>query len=110
MKQKTFSAFMIAVAVMFIGQSRASVLLNEIYVHPPDTDGNNEYVKIMRSDPEDSLSNIWLLEIDGDGSNAGSVDNARNLSRQYDFSTAGNRSNRTTDEITPGAANLNLTC
>lgn len=67
-------------AAMLVGQSRAAVLLKEILVNPPSTDGNNEYVEIVSTNPSDSLSNVWLLEIEGDStSGRGTVDNARNL-------------------------------
>jgi predicted extracellular nuclease len=57
-----------------------TILLNEIYVNPPDTDDNREYIEILTPGGATSLNNVWLLEIDGDDSNAGTIDNAVNLS------------------------------
>ena len=54
-------------------------LLNEIYVDVPGADGNREYIEIL-ANPSTALSDIWLLEIEGDGSAAGVIDNAQNLS------------------------------
>ncbi len=61
------------------GTATSSVLLNEVFVNNPGTDSNLEYVEILGT-PSSLLTDIWLLEIDGDGSAAGTVDNAQNLS------------------------------
>jgi hypothetical protein len=60
-----------------------AILLNEIYVNPPvQADDNREYVEIINtSGGAIPLTDIWLLEIEGDSSTAkGVVDMARNLS------------------------------
>jgi cysteine-rich repeat protein len=57
----------------------ASVLLNEVLVNPPGADDAREYVEI-RATASDSLSGVWLLEIEGDGAGAGVVENALDLS------------------------------
>ena len=54
-------------------------LLNEIYVNTPGTDSNLEFIEILAA-PSTALTDIWLLEIDGDSIAAGVVDNAQNLS------------------------------
>jgi hypothetical protein len=78
MKQKAL--LVLALASMLCGQSYAAVLLNEILINPPGTDGTNEYVEIISTNPSDSLTNVWLLEIEGEAAKKrGTVDNARNL-------------------------------
>jgi len=54
------------------------VVLNEIYANIPGEDSNREFIEILAT-PSAALTNVWLLEIDGDGSNAGVIDNAQNL-------------------------------
>lgn len=54
------------------------VVLNEIYANIPGEDSNREFIEILAT-PSSPLTNVWLLEIDGDGSNAGVIDNAQNL-------------------------------
>ena len=60
----------------FIG---SDFLLNEIYVNNPGGDGNHEFIEIIAA-PLTPLVDVWLLEIEGDGPNAGTVDNGQNLS------------------------------
>ncbi|MCS6852595.1 MAG: hypothetical protein NZ700_15675 [Gemmataceae bacterium] len=78
----TFSDHLPVVAdYRFNGSSGpAQVLFNEIYVDPPSTDDNREYVEIRSLNPSMTLTGYWLLEIDGDSDNPGVVDNAQNLS------------------------------
>jgi len=67
-----------------------TVLLNEIYTNPPVTaDDTREYIEIRSTTGGvESLSNVWLLEIEGDSTTGrGTVDNAINLSS---FSTGTN--------------------
>ena len=72
--------FVIVLALgTFASIAQAGLLLNEIYLNPPATDDAREYVEITRTSPADSLAGVWLIEIDGDGNNAGFVDNAREL-------------------------------
>ncbi len=61
------------------GTTASSVLLNEIFANNPGTDSNLEYVEILGT-PSSLLTDIWLLEIEGDGTAAGTIDNAQNLS------------------------------
>jgi hypothetical protein len=70
----------LVVLVALATSANAGALLNEIYVNPPSTDDAREYVEIARTSAADTLANVWLLEIDGDGSNAGSIDTALDLS------------------------------
>jgi hypothetical protein len=47
------------------------VLLNEIYVNPPGSDDNREYVELISLDGGSvDMTGLWLLEIEGDGSAA----------------------------------------
>lgn len=76
-----YDGFSIADLVVSIADNdsvTANFLFNEIYVNNPGRDSNFEYVEIATS-PFTSLADVWLLEIDGDGSNAGVIDNAQNL-------------------------------
>ena len=54
-------------------------LLNEIYANNPGVDSNLEFIEILAT-PSTPLTDVWLLEIEGDASNAGVIDNAQNLS------------------------------
>ena len=54
-------------------------LLNEILVNPTGADDNREYIEII-GPANELLTDVWLLEIEGDGNGAGIVDNATNLS------------------------------
>ena len=67
---------------VLIADDDASVtqpLLNEIFVDAPGADDNREYIEII-APPLQSLTNVWLLEIEGSGANAGTVDNSQDLS------------------------------
>ncbi len=55
------------------------VVLNEIYVNPPSSDDAREYIEIRTPEGATDLTDVWLLEIDGDSTSAGTVDNAQNL-------------------------------
>jgi hypothetical protein len=55
--------------------------LNEIYVNPPSSDDNREYVELISTTVGSVLmTGLWLLEIEGDGGGAGLVDMAIDLS------------------------------
>ena len=56
-----------------------TILLNEIYANIPGEDSNREFIEILAT-PSTALTDVWLLEIDGDNSQAGMIDNAQNLS------------------------------
>ena len=61
------------------GSTSSDVLLNEAFINNPGQDSNLEYVEIL-TEAFSTLSDVWLIEIDGDGGNAGLIDNAQNLS------------------------------
>ena len=62
-----------------VATTPAMPLLNEIYTNAPGTDSNLEFIEILAT-PSTALTDVWLLEIEGDGFNAGVIDNAQNLS------------------------------
>jgi endonuclease/exonuclease/phosphatase family metal-dependent hydrolase/uncharacterized Zn-binding protein involved in type VI secretion len=57
----------------------SSVLLNEIFANVPGTDTNEEFIEIL-ADPLSTLTDVWLLEVEGDGAGAGVIDRAQDLS------------------------------
>ena len=59
--------------------SASSVVLNEIYVNPPDADDSREYIELRSSAPNEALTDLWVLEIEGDGASAGVIDAVQNL-------------------------------
>lgn len=64
------------------------ILINEAFVNPPGNDDSREYIELIS--PNDSnvpMTGLWLLEIEGDGSAAGSIDMAMELTN---FSTGAN--------------------
>lgn len=69
----------IAAAAGFAAPASAQFVLNEVYVNPPGTDDTREFIEICGT-PGAALTNVWVLEIEGDGAGAGVIDSARNLS------------------------------
>ncbi|MBC7773275.1 MAG: hypothetical protein H7210_12320 [Pyrinomonadaceae bacterium] len=59
----------------------AQAFLSEIFINPPGTDNGFEALELTGT-PGQSLSGWYILMIDGDSSNAGSVDQVINLSSQ----------------------------
>jgi hypothetical protein len=62
--------------------AQATLLLNEIYLDVggnSTADSNREFVEILSTTGLDDLTDTWLLEVEGDGSGAGVIDLARNL-------------------------------
>ncbi len=58
-----------------------AVVLNEIFVNPGGTDDGREYVEILSTTGgAEALTGLWLLEIEGNGTVAGTIDNAQDLS------------------------------
>ncbi|MEM9187194.1 MAG: hypothetical protein AAGB00_11935 [Planctomycetota bacterium] len=51
----------------------AVILLNEAIINPPSTDDSREFVEVLRTNPNDSLDGVWLLEIDAEGQATGGV-------------------------------------
>ena len=80
--------FLLPTTIALLGAHTASatLLLNEIYVDPygnTTADDNREFVEILSTSGSDSLNDVWLLEIEGDGATptgpAGRIDAALNL-------------------------------
>lgn len=69
----------LAAAVFSAITTNAAVLLNEIYVNPPATDAAQEYVELMSTTGVDAISDLTVLEVDGDGTAAGVIDSATSL-------------------------------
>ncbi len=58
-----------------------AVVLNEIFVNPGGTDDAREYVEILSTTGGvEALTGVWLIEVEGDGTGAGTIDNAVDLS------------------------------
>tara|TARA_R110002073_G_scaffold108336_2_gene243327 strand:- start:9973 stop:10986 length:1014 start_codon:yes stop_codon:yes gene_type:complete len=57
----------------------AQLYLNEIMVDPPGTDNPNEFIE-LRGTPNATLSNTYLVIIEGDGSDPGDVNEVIDLS------------------------------
>jgi hypothetical protein len=57
-----------------------SAVMNEVYVNPTASpDANREFIEIRTTSNNESLSNLWFLQIEGDGTAAGTVDTALDL-------------------------------
>lgn len=69
----------LAAAVFSAITTNATVLLNEIYVNPPATDAAQEYVELVSTTGVDPISDLTVLEVDGDGTAAGVIDSATSL-------------------------------
>jgi len=72
-----------------IAPASAQVRINEFFINPPDAAGDNglEFFELVSNTPSFSLSGLTLLSIEGDGTSAGVIDQAFNLSA---FSTGTN--------------------
>jgi hypothetical protein len=57
----------------------AQVFINEIMANPPGSDNGFEFIELRSTTPSLSLSGLHLLIIEGDGANAGIIDQALNL-------------------------------
>lgn len=55
------------VCVAVAQPAAAVILLNEVIVNPPSTDDSREFVELLRTNPNDSLEGVWLIEIDAEG-------------------------------------------
>tara|TARA_R110002049_G_scaffold185580_3_gene353828 strand:+ start:61123 stop:65544 length:4422 start_codon:yes stop_codon:yes gene_type:complete len=59
----------------------ASVVLNEVFVNPGGSDDAREYIEILSTTGgAEALTGLWLIEVEGDGTGAGVIDNAQDLS------------------------------
>lgn len=57
------------------------IVLNEVYVNPPNSDDEREFVEVLsRTGGWTSLYGLWLLVVDSVGTNRGSVADCWNLS------------------------------
>ena len=65
----------------------AQVFINETFSNPPGTDNGAEFFELRSTTPNLSLSGLLFLIIEGDGLNAGVIDQALDLSA---FSTGSN--------------------
>jgi Secretion system C-terminal sorting domain len=72
--------------LLLFGFSSNSQVIRSIFFNPPGTDDGQEYVEISHT-ASTALTNVWLLEIDGDGVN-GNINSAINLS-SYSTGTNG---------------------
>ncbi len=61
------------------GPAGAVTLINEVFFNPPSTDNGQEYFELTGT-AGDSLTGLTLLAIEGDGTSAGTVDQALSLS------------------------------
>ncbi len=62
------------------GSASATVRINEVFINPPGTDNGFEFFE-LKGAANESLSNLWLICIEGDssGTQAGTVDQAISL-------------------------------
>lgn len=74
---------LLAMAAAAFGQVR----INEILIDAPGTDNGLEFFELYSVVPNYPLAGLWFISIDGDGANAGVIDQAINLSA---FSTGSN--------------------
>jgi len=58
----------------------AQIQINEIVINPPGADNGREYVELRATGPVSIPSGLHLLQIDGDGTSAGVIDFAWDLS------------------------------
>ncbi len=83
---KRFCMATLSVAA-FASVALGQVRLNELLVNPVGTDQGFEFFELRSTTPSQSLSGLWLLGVEGDGTAAGTIDVALNLSS---FSTGSN--------------------
>lgn len=72
-------AFAAALVAALAGSAQAGVQFSEILHNPPGTDQGQEFIELA-GDAGFSLNGVWILEVDGDTTNAGRVNTAINLS------------------------------
>lgn len=82
------SILTVLAAASIAGSASASVKFNEFLWNPPGTDQGQEFVEIISSSPSESLAGVTLVVIEGDGTAAGIIDVAIDLSS---FATGTNR-------------------
>jgi hypothetical protein len=71
-----------------VSASHAAMLLNEVFVNPSGTDNGREFIELRSStDGVEAMTGLTLVVIEGEGSGAGTVDQALSLGA---FSTGTN--------------------
>jgi endonuclease/exonuclease/phosphatase family metal-dependent hydrolase len=61
--------------------NQPAVRFNEVLVNPSDADDSREFIELLRLIPSETLSDVWLIELETDSATArGTVDHALNLS------------------------------
>lgn len=75
-----FRVMSLLVALSFLGaRAEAAVFISEIFSNPPGNDNGAEFFELGSTTPSESMNGLTLLVIEGDGTNAGIVDQAFNL-------------------------------
>jgi hypothetical protein len=78
----------VALLALCVGSSHATMLLNEVFVNPAGTDNGREFIELRSStDGVEAMTGLTLVIIEGEGTNAGIVDQALDLGA---FSTGTN--------------------
>lgn len=81
---------LVGVLMFALGNSpaRATILINELLVNPPSSDNGSEFIELLSTTGGvEAMTGLWFLAIEGDGTNAGSIDVALSLNS---FSTGTN--------------------
>jgi hypothetical protein len=78
----------IAALSSFAGTSQAAIVLNELFINPPGTDGGQEFIELRSTTGgTEAMTGLTLLMIEGDGTTPGLIDQALSLNA---FSTGTN--------------------
>lgn len=68
--------------------ARGAIFINELFINPPGTDNGLEFIELLSTTAGvEAMTGLTFLAIDGDGSNAGVIDQALSLNS---FSTGTN--------------------
>lgn len=82
---RILGAIALGLSLVLVSSSQAAVRINELFISPEDgVDGDEgdgrEFVELKSDGPNESLANLWLLEVDGvDHDEIGTVLNALNI-------------------------------
>jgi len=84
MKWMNCACLAVAAVLVLSAPASAVVKFNELYVGPedrnPGDDGHGrEFIELRSTTPNESLSGLWILEINGESLDAGIVEQALNL-------------------------------
>ena len=75
------TAMIVPAALLAVASTAsAQIQINEIVINPPGADNGREYVELRATGPVSIPSGLHLLQIDGDGTSAGVIDFAWDLS------------------------------